>query len=161
MRCTAYDAESFMWYLIWTTQQFLEERTGRLFDPDLREWDILIGNISPNAKLAYLLAAKLSATEWHSYSKPVSRAMRDHFRLLIPTYEEDGAPTEHELVYLPCYNGIAKLDTVYNDWFNPRKDPTSKDAAAEKLQQRSLVDNNLWSMLTRATYGIQTDPYAT
>jgi hypothetical protein len=154
-------------YLMWTTEQFIKEGKERQIDeegnvkpPKFDTWDSLASDDSPNARLAYLLAAKLSATEWHSYSKSVLRAMRDRFRLLIPPYEEDGVPTQHEPVYLPCYNGMTKVDTVYKDWFDPRKEVTGKDAIMGKLQQCSLVDNTLWDMLARATYGIQTGQYA-
>jgi hypothetical protein len=166
MRWTAFDAESFMWYLVWTTEQFIKggkeqqfDKEGNVKPPKLHKWDSLFSDDSPNAKLAYLFAAKLSATEWHSYSKPVSRAMRDHFRLLIPQYEEDGVPTLHKPIYLPCYNGMIKVNMIYQDWFNPREDAKSKDAAAETLQQHSLVDSKLWSRLTRATWGIQLGQY--
>jgi hypothetical protein len=161
MRWTAFDAESFMWYLVWTTEQFIKGGKERHFDKEgnvkphkFDQWDSLSSDDSPNAKLAYLAFAELTTTTWHSYSMSISHFMREHFQPLIRQHRRKSDPMRHEPVFLPCYDGITNVNTVYKDWYDPRKDVRGDDAAAKKLQQRSLVDKKLWSRLTRATYGI-------
>jgi hypothetical protein len=52
MQWTAFDAESFMWYLIWTTEQF--EETGKLKNDKFKNWDNLSDNDSRAAKVSHL-----------------------------------------------------------------------------------------------------------
>jgi serine/threonine protein kinase len=165
MRRTAFDAESFMWYLVWTTEQFIEggkeqqfDKEGNVKPPKFEKWDSLSGNDSPAHKVACLFEEP-STTKWHAYSESFSRFMRGYFEPIIRNHRRGSGPTRHEPVFLPCYNSMTDLDMVYKDWYEPRRAVKGDDAATKKLQQRSLIDKKLWSRLTCATYGIETGPY--